>query len=110
MIPMFKISWLGEKQRLWGSELMSDGLMPTADYERVMRDDTALLEWLEQLDKWGVVLVKNVPVREGPVPDLQVRAGFERMTHYGPGYTVVVRSDPANIRLIKLSFLINIKY
>ena len=27
----------------------------------------------------------------------KVRAGFEKMTHYGPGYTVVVRPDPANI-------------
>ena len=30
-------------------------------------------------------------------PLTKVRAGFEKMTHYGPGYTVVVRPDPANI-------------
>ena len=55
------------------------------------------MDWLETLDKMGFVLVRNVPVEEGPVPALQVRAGFEKMTHYGPGYTVVVRPDPANI-------------
>ena len=100
-------------QQLWGRELLED--VPTADYSGIMEDDAALLDWLENLDKYGFVLVRNVPVREGPVPALQVslemicmlpiklftflkeRVAFEKMTHYGPGYTVVVRADPANI-------------
>ena len=72
---------------------MEPGKMPTADYARVMEDDTALLDWLENLDRcvvvkmmnvmmmmidyndgrFGFVLLKNVPVEEGPVPALQVR-------------------------------------
>jgi len=87
---------IGCQQQLWGGELMETGF-PTADYHQIMKDDRALLDWLELLDKMGFVLVRNVPVEEGPVPALQVRAGFEKMTHYGPGYTVVVRPDPANI-------------
>ena len=83
-------------QETWGSRLMDSGF-PQADYEAIMTEDAALLDWLERLDRFGFVLVRNVPVREGPVPALQVRAGLEKMTHYGPGYTVVVRSDPANI-------------
>ena len=63
---------IGEEQRLWGGDLIERGDMPTADYDSVMRDDRALLDWLENLDRWGVVLVKNVPVQEGPVPALQV--------------------------------------
>jgi len=82
-------------QQLWGRELLED--VPTADYSDIMEDDAALLDWLENLDKYGFVLVRNVPVREGPVPALQERVAFEKMTHYGPGYTVVVRADPANI-------------
>ena len=87
---------LGTRQETWGGQLMETGF-PEADYEAIMSDDRSLLDWLERLDKFGFVLVRNVPVREGPVPDLQVRAGLEKMTHYGPGYTVVVRDDPANI-------------
>ena len=58
-------------QHLWGSELIQD--VPTADYNHIMEDDKALLDWLENLDKYGFVLVRNTPVREGPVPALQVR-------------------------------------
>ena len=83
-------------QETWGSRLMDSGF-PEADYEAIMAEDAALLDWLERLDRFGFVLVKNVPVREGPVPALQVRAGLEKMTHYGPGYTVVVRADIARL-------------
>ena len=58
-------------QHLWGRELIRD--VPTADYNHIMEDDRALLDWLENLDKYGFVLVRNVPIREGPVPALQVR-------------------------------------
>ena len=34
---------------------MEPGKMPTADYARVMEDDTALLDWLENLDRCVVV-------------------------------------------------------
>ena len=40
---------------MWGRELMEPGKMPTADYARVMEDDTALLDWLENLDRCVVV-------------------------------------------------------
>ena len=35
---------------------MEPGKMPTADYARVMEDDTALLEWLENLDRCVVMM------------------------------------------------------
>ena len=57
-------------QHLWGRELLED--VPTADYNDIMKKDASLLDWLENLDKYGFVLVRNVPVREGPVPALQV--------------------------------------
>ena len=55
---------------------MEPGRTPTADYSAIMEDDRALLSWLEDLDRFGFVLVKNVPVKEGPVPALQVRSNI----------------------------------
>merc|ERR1712013_699237 len=86
---------LGMPHHLWGKELLDD--VPTANFVDIMNNDEALLNWLENLEKYGFVLVRNVPIEEGPVPALQKRVAFEKMTHYGPGYTVVVRADPANI-------------
>jgi len=88
-------SYVNTAQDLWGRELMDD--IPTADYKAIMEDDRSLCQWLMDLDRLGFVLVKNVPVEEGPVPALQKRIAFEKLTHYGPGYTVVVRPDPVNI-------------
>ncbi len=83
-----------------------------------MSDDLALMNWLEDLSRYGSCLMGDVPVREGPVNDLQKRVNFERITHYGysqdfifdhgssscifsrfcrPGYAVEVRADPSNI-------------
>ena len=40
---------------------MEPGKMPTADYARVMEDDTALLDWLENLDRCsGMVMMMIV--------------------------------------------------
>ena len=36
---------------------MEPGKMPTADYARVMEDDTALLDWLENLDRCVVLMM-----------------------------------------------------
>lgn len=55
---------------------MEPGRTPTADYGAIMEDDRALLSWLEDLDRFGFVLVKNVPIKEGPVPALQVRSNI----------------------------------
>ena len=69
----------GVTQSLWGQELMEPGRTPTADYSAIMEDDRALLSWLEDLDRFGFVLVQNVPVKEGPVPALQVSRSFKNL-------------------------------
>ena len=37
-------------------------------------DCLGLLSWLEDLDKYGFVLIQNVPIEEGPVAALQVNS------------------------------------
>ena len=39
--------------------------MPTADYARVMEDDTALLDWLENLDRCVVVVMMMIVIDSG---------------------------------------------
>ena len=77
MILIVRNRSAGVTQSLWGQELMEAGRTPTADYGAIMEDDRALLSWLEDLDRFGFVLVKNVPVKEGPVPALQVSCSIK---------------------------------
>ena len=48
-----------------------------------MTDDSAMYAWLLNLARYGMCLVKNVPVEEGHVPVLQERVAFQKLTHYG---------------------------
>jgi len=70
---------------------------PRADFNSIMTDDSALLSWLDDLDRHGFVLLQNVPIKEGPVHHLQARSGFSRMTHYGQDYVVKIKDDPSNL-------------
>jgi len=80
---------------LWGGEMQ--GQWPTADFNQIMTSDQGLLNWLEDLDQYGFVLIQNVPIEEGPVEALQARSGFARVSHYGPLYTVKIKPDPSNL-------------
>ena len=77
MMSIVRSRSAGVTQTLWGRELMEPGRTPTADYGAIMEDDRALLSWLEDLDRFGFVLVKNVPIKEGPVPALQVSCSIK---------------------------------
>lgn len=48
-----------------------------------MENDNHLLDWIQKLEKFGFVLVQNVPIEEGQISKLQNRIGFPRITHYG---------------------------
>jgi len=80
---------------LWEADFQHN--YPTADFEAIMKDDKELLNWLENLDKFGFVLLQNVPIKEGPVHELQARSGFRRLTHYGEDYVVKIKPDPSNL-------------
>ncbi|KAL1971232.1 hypothetical protein VTN77DRAFT_184 [Rasamsonia byssochlamydoides] len=57
--------------------------LPTVSYENVMEKEESVLEWLEQIYKWGFCLVKGVPVEPESTQALLERISFIRNTHYG---------------------------
>lgn len=83
------------EETLWGADMAKE--FPKADFRAIMSDPYAQLDWLHNLAKFGFVLVQNVPVEEGHVPALQDLVAFQKLTHYGPGYTVEVRPNPSNV-------------
>ncbi len=70
------------KPQLWDASLS----IPHFDYQEVMRDDEALLQWLEKMVELGVSMIDNVP------PD---KAGFQSLVErVGP---IQQRYHPINI-------------
>ncbi len=57
-----------------------------------MENDDALMYWLQDLSQYGAALIRDAPIREGAVPDLQERVNFQKLTHY--------RQDKRIIRII----------
>ncbi len=57
--------------------------IPVLDFTTIIQDDSALLQWLQILDTWGVCLMENVPDSLGHVRTLANRVAFIKKTHYG---------------------------
>ncbi|XP_068580373.1 gamma-butyrobetaine dioxygenase [Cebidichthys violaceus] len=68
----------------WDSKLR----IPTVDYQEVLRDDKAALDWLSNLRRVGVVQLKGAPTEKGVVARLGERIGYLRMTFYGHTWQV----------------------
>ena len=69
--------YLSSKMVLWISYIVQQNKFQNQDIILILQIllneiYSALLSWLEDLDKHGFVLVKNVPIKQGPVHELQV--------------------------------------
>lgn len=77
----------------WDSKLR----IPTADFEEVLRDDRAALDWLLALRRVGMVHMKGAPVEKGQVVRLAQRIGYLRLTFYGPTFQVEDKQMANNV-------------
>ncbi|XP_070566929.1 gamma-butyrobetaine dioxygenase-like [Ptychodera flava] len=77
-----------ENIRMWGSELLDH--LPTFQFNEIMRDDTKLLNFLEDLRDVGLTLLKDVPAETGHVAKLVDRISFLKIT--SDGYFQTVKS------------------
>ena len=66
--------------QLWDASLTA---FPEADWRRAGRDDAALYDMLEQLRRFGFVLVRNVPAETDAVGEVVERIGPMRRTNWG---------------------------
>lgn len=78
----------------WGSDFK----IPEMDFQTVMTDDKALLDWLLLFEKYGLALLKNTPTKVGPLREFLLKIGFMKPTHYGmTGYELITTNTPNNL-------------
>jgi gamma-butyrobetaine dioxygenase len=77
--------------QLWNAADVAEA-PPTAQFDEVMSDDTALLEWLLRLQTYGFTIVRGMGSSPGNVPMLAKRIAFLRDSNFGQVWEV--RSEP----------------
>ncbi|MEH6630721.1 MAG: TauD/TfdA family dioxygenase [Halopseudomonas aestusnigri] len=78
----------------WGTEIM--GSLYEVQYDNLMRDDSALYEWLSAVKRWGISYVRNVPCTDQGVIDVANRIAFLRETNFGKVFDVQSKPNPIN--------------
>jgi gamma-butyrobetaine dioxygenase len=77
---------------LWGGA--PTGKLPTFDYDAVVSDDRALLDWLRIVRDIGLTLVRGVPAEPGAVARLAERISFIRRSNFGVLFDVASKPNP----------------
>lgn len=67
------------------------------NFDDLIHDDTALLRWMQQLDRDGLSLVTNMPSIPTALDEVANRIDYQRRTNFG--VTFEVRSEPNPINL-----------
>ncbi len=71
------------ERRLWSADAPLPGGEPWFDHDAVLADDTALLGWLEAIERYGFGLVRGVPPTAEAAEALARRIGYPRATIFG---------------------------
>ncbi|XP_064115635.1 gamma-butyrobetaine dioxygenase-like isoform X2 [Macrobrachium nipponense] len=82
-------------RELWDANLLHK--LPTAKYEELLSEDSALLDFIVTLEKIGLVIVSGAPTRVGGLLELTKHLGYWNWSHYGPTFSVKTRVDPINL-------------
>ena len=77
------------QSRLWDSQLQ----LPVFEYQALMDDSQALLQWLLALRDIGLSQVRGVPTEPGSLTSIAQRISFIRESNFGVLFNVQSRAD-----------------
>lgn len=79
----------------WNSEIAKK--LPECSFSEILKDDDALLKFLQQVEELGLVIIHEAPTRRGEIETLSDRVGYLRRTHYGRTFSVKEKIDANNL-------------
>lgn len=79
------------QSRLWGAEL--NERLPLFDYQALMEDNRALLDWLLAVRDTGLTQVRGVPTAPGSLQRIAQRISFIRESNFGVLFNVQSKAD-----------------
>ncbi|RVU82835.1 DUF971 domain-containing protein [Leucothrix sargassi] len=75
----------------------------TADYADVLTDDSALYDWMKQLDQDGLIFVDKVPPTDAALTQFAQRIDYQRQTNFGVTFEVKSAAKPINLAYTALA-------
>lgn len=80
----------------WRSDLSPAGI-PRANADAVMKEDSALKDWLVSTRQYGLAIVDSLADNTDAGMDVAKRIGFLRETNFGLTFEVVSKPNPNNL-------------
>ena len=77
----------------WGAE---QGLKKH-QFGEIVAEEEAMLDWLEDLVKYGMTIVEKTPCTPESMLSLQTKIGSVKSTHFGPFWNVKTKADAMNL-------------
>jgi gamma-butyrobetaine dioxygenase len=89
--------WGGPSRKTWTPETLVQAPHLQLSYSEVLNTDQGLLNLLEQLHRYGIAIIKNVPTQLGEISKVAERVGPIRDSIYGRVWDVKSLDEPNNI-------------
>ena len=87
--------WVSAGITCWDSAL--NKALPTARFNDIQQDDTALRDWLGHLVTYGFAHLSGGPVEDGALMKVVDLFGYVRETNYGRQFEVRTEINPTNL-------------
>ena len=94
---LYAHSWFGTEDptpsaKLWRSEDLP--LPPTHTGSDILRSDGALLDWLNNLNRYGIARLEDLPDQNGLLEEIVSRIGPIRESNFGRSYSLEIKDTP----------------
>jgi gamma-butyrobetaine dioxygenase len=89
-----RTGWISADQEAWDSGL---DLLPSCDFNLLMKKSTSTLNWMADVRKYGFGKVAKGPVEEGALFKIIDLFGYVRETNYGKHFEVRTEVNPSNL-------------
>tara|TARA_R110001583_G_scaffold96101_2_gene240160 strand:- start:945 stop:2102 length:1158 start_codon:yes stop_codon:yes gene_type:complete len=85
----------------WDSSFISN--IPHANYNKIMEQDSALYQWMVELDKFGLTVIEDMPNTAESTISLATRVDYLRQTNFGTTFNVESVESPINLAYTSIS-------
>lgn len=85
----------------WDSSFISH--IPHANYAQIIQQDSALYQWMVELDKFGLTIIDGMPNTPESTISLATRIDYLRQTNFGTSFNVESVESPINLAYTSIS-------